>query len=44
MLTATWMHTVMCAGKSNIDVCVRLNTSRLRDRLFEVGEWLAQGL
>jgi len=32
----------MCAGKSNINVHVRLNTNRLWDRLFEVGEWLAQ--
>jgi hypothetical protein len=43
MLSATWIHTAMCAGESNISVHVRLNTNRLRDPLFEVGEWLAQG-
>jgi len=31
----------MCAGKSDINDRIRLNTNRLH-RLFEVGEWLAQ--
>ena len=45
MLSATWTPAVMCAGKSNINVRVRLNANRTnqRDRLFEVGKWLAQG-
>jgi hypothetical protein len=43
MPSATWMPTVMCAGKNNINVRVDLNINRPRNRLFEVGKWLAQG-